>query len=146
MRPETLGLIIGGVVPALLFSVSNLSSKGAVNAGISMGPYVLLIGIGVTIIGVLAMYVFPERVINPQSAGIALLFGLSWGIGVGCVAFAIAQYGSNISQLAPLFNVNTLFTVLIALWIFSEWGQVQVPQLLLGSLMIVAGSVLVARA
>jgi hypothetical protein len=42
--------------------------------------------------------------------------------------------------------MNTLITVLLALWVFAEWKTVHIPQLLLGSILIVIGGTLVARA
>lgn len=146
MTTQTIGLLIGGLVPAFLFTISNLGSKGAMQAGIGMGPYILMIGIGVMVTGCIAYLIWPDHSVSLKSGTIALCFGISWGIGVGCVGFAIAQYGSNIGQLAPLFNINTLFTVVIALWLFSEWKNVHVPQLVLGSLFIIIGATLVAKA
>lgn len=146
MKTETLGLIIGGLVPALCFTVANLSAKSATNAGVSLGPYLLVIGSGVMLVGAVLLFALPDKVINMQSASISLIFGLSWGIGVACISLAIAKYGASIGQVSALFNMNTLFTVLLALWIFAEWKQVKVPQLLIGSLLIVIGGTLVARA
>lgn len=146
MTSQTLGLLIGGLAPAVLFAVANVCTKAATQAGIGLGPYLLLIGLGVVSAGVVALFLFPDRALSAQSGSIAFVFGIAWGTGVACISYAIAQYGAPLSQLSPIFNANTLLTVLAALWIFAEWKQVQVPQLLLGSLLIIAGSALVARA
>jgi hypothetical protein len=41
--------------------------------------------------------------------------------------------------------MNTLISVLLALWVFAEWKQVKVPQLLIGTLLIMAGGIMVAK-
>lgn len=141
-----LGLLIGGFVPAVMFTVSNIAAKAAVKEGIGIGAYIATVGLGVVLTGVMVLLLWPERAFSLKSGGISLVFGMSWGIGIGCAGFAIARYNSSIGQLASIFNMNTLFTVLIALWLFSEWKQVKPLELIIGSLLIVIGSIIVARA
>ena len=59
---------------------------------------------------------------------------------------AMGRFDANISQLTPLFNMNTLVVVLLGLWIFKEHQHVRPLPLLLGAGMVVLGAVLVARA
>jgi len=70
--------------------------------------------------------------------------GIAWGAGVLLVALAINNYKAPLSVLAPLYNMNTLVTVLGALFIFSEWKDVNVIKLIIGSILIVGGGVLVS--
>jgi len=70
--------------------------------------------------------------------------GLCWGVGVLLVSMAISRYDTKLSILAPLYNMNTLVTVIGALIIFSEWKDVNVVKLIIGALLIVAGGVLVS--
>jgi transporter family protein len=56
------------------------------------------------------------------------------------------KFETPIAKLTPLYNMNTLIVVLLALWIFAEWKEVKVLQLLIGAVLIVMGGVLVARA
>lgn len=49
------------------------------------------------------------------------LFGLLWAAGTGAVTFALGRYGGQISQFAPLYNMNTLVAVLVGLVVFGEW-------------------------
>ena len=76
----------------------------------------------------------------------AALFGVTWGVATGLVAYGLLNFEISISQLAPLYNMNTLVAVLLALIIFSEWKDVNAIKLLCGSALIVGGAVLVANA
>src|SRR5688572_31667766 len=37
----------------------------------------------------------------------ACLFGVCWATGTGCVGIALKKYGAQISQMVPLYNMNT---------------------------------------
>ena len=52
----------------------------------------------------------------------------------------------KLPKLVPLDNAHPLVAVLVGIWVFAEWTPVQPLKLLAGSLLIVAGSVLVAKA
>ncbi|MDP7247443.1 MAG: hypothetical protein QF741_02345 [Candidatus Peribacteraceae bacterium] len=146
MTPQTIGLIIGGLVPALLYGFSGMFAKASNEAGISVGIYLLIIGISIAALGGISAIFDTNHTLNMKSGMHALGFGITWGIASGLIAIALTKYHSPISQLAPLYNLNTLVTIVLALWIFSEWNQVKVPQLLFGSLLIVVGGIFVARA
>lgn len=73
------------------------------------------------------------------------MVGFLGGIGSVLVSIGIVKYSAPLGKLVPLFNMNTLVTVLLALWLFAEWKEVQVPRLLIGSILIVVGGILVAR-
>ena len=60
------------------------------------------------------------------------------------VAIAITHYKTPLSILAPLYNTNTLVAVVGSLLIFSEWRDVNVVKLLMGSILIIGGAVLVS--
>ena len=146
MTSHSLGIFVGGLIPAILFTIANLSAKGASHIGIGVGWYVLLAGCGVTLAGIVLLILIPEFRLTPLSGFLGGMVGFMWGIGIGCVIIALNRYGASMGVLTPLFNMNTLFTVLLALWIFAEWKNVKIPQLLIGSMLIVAGGVLVSRA
>ena len=146
MTPELLGLVIGGIVPALLYGVSNIFQKVSTNAGIGIGIYLFIVGISVSLVGSAFYLAVPDRTINIRSALGAGMMGLLWGVGAGAVSYSLLRYQAPLGKLVPLYNMNTLVAVLLALWIFSEWKEVNLPQLLAGSILIIFGGVLVARA
>jgi transporter family protein len=146
MSANLIGLIVGGIIPALLFGVCNVSSKASIQASIGTGPYLILCGLAVSLVGVVVSFFFGDRTVNSTSAAYAFLFGLLWASGAGFVAIGLSKYQVPVSKLSPLYNTNTLVTVLLALVIFSEWKEVDVPQLVGGAALIVFGSLLVSNA
>lgn len=147
MRPETIGIIVGGIIPAFLYGVSGLFVKLTNQAGIGVGIYLLIVGVVVSIIGVLLLLFLPTtRALPPGSAMPAVIFGLLWGGGTACIALSISRYGMSISKIVPIFNLNSIIAVGLALWLLAEWKEVRVVQLVAGTLLAVTGAILVARA
>ena len=145
MSSESLGLLIGGLLPAILFGVSNLFVKASNQAGIGLGPYMIMTGIAVVIVGIAFLFVMPDRTLSFRSGAYAFGMGAIWGIGAALTGLAIARYNVPIGKISPLVNTCSLFTVLLALWIFAEWKQVHVPRLLFGTLFMVIGATLVTK-
>ncbi len=146
MTSQTLGLIVGGLIPALIFGFGNVFIKSSTSHGISTAAYLLVVGISVIVVGVIFFLLTGDRHVTTQGGIYAFFAGAAWASGIACVTIALQKYNAPISQLSPLFNMNTLIAVLLGLWIFAEWQHVKVPQLLIGSLLIVIGGVLVAKA
>ena len=46
---------------------------------------------------------------------------------------------STLSKLAPLYNMNTLVVVLLALVVYAEWRDVHLAKLLAGAALVVLG-------
>ncbi len=141
-----IGLIVGGLLPAIFFGVSAIFVKTSNQFGIGIGPYLIALGFGVVVVGFLFFLFSPDRTFSVQSGSHAFYVGLIWGIGAGLLALGVARFNAPLGKLVPLYNMNTLISVLLALWIFAEWKQIKVPQLLIGSVLIVIGGTLVTRA
>lgn len=129
MSPQVMGLVVGGLVPAVAYALFAIWTKSGSQAGIGAGPFMVLIGTACV-----------------QSAGWSFAAGVVWAAGTGLVSFALTRYGIPISKLNPIYNTNTLITVLLGLVVFSEWKQVNALQLLGGATLILVGSLLVSRA
>jgi transporter family protein len=144
MSQQTLGILIGGLIPALLYGVSNIFVKAGNQAGISTGVYLLVLGITIAVLG--AFFLLFTRDAHATNLGMLYTtgFGITWGLGTACVALAVSKYKAPLATIVPLFNMNTLVAVILALWIFAEWKQVHVTRLLFGSFLIVIGGTLVA--
>ena len=71
---------------------------------------------------------------------------MTWGIASGLVAYSLLHFNVPISQLVPLYNMNTLVAVLLALVVFSEWKDLHTLKLLFGTVLIAIGAVFVANA
>ena len=144
MSETQLGIVVGGLIPALLFGVSGICQKLSNQHGISTGAYVLSVGLGVVLVGVVLCFFNGSQTASVRSVLPAVVMGLCWGAGVVLVAIAINDYKATLSVLAPLYNMNTLVTVVGALFIFSEWKDVNVVRLVIGAVLIIGGGVLVS--
>jgi uncharacterized membrane protein len=131
-----LSIIIGGLLPAVFFSLSSVAQKFSTSAGIGSGP--LLVFIGLTVAAVGAVFSGVE--------GDWSFMGLAWGAGIACIAVALKKHGAQISQLVPLYNMNTLLAVLIGLIAFQEWREVHPGKLLTAAVLIISGGILASRA
>lgn len=146
MTPQTLGLLVGGLLPALFFGYSNVAVKLATNAGMSVAYVLIFAGLGNLLIGGVLLFLMSDHTVSLRSGFWMFTGGTVWSLGMMCVTFGIVKYEMPVSQLAPLYNMNTLVAVVLALWIFAEWQSLRVPQLVIGSIFIVLGGTLVARA
>jgi len=146
MSNQTYGMLIGGLLPALCFALSNVFSKPANTSGLGLGIYIVVIGLSVTLAGAVIYLVHPQPTYSVRGLLFASGVGFAWACGAAGVGYALTHYEMTLSRLVPLFNMNTLFSVLIGLWVFAEWKDVQALKLLAGAALIVLGGSLVATA
>lgn len=144
MKHSTLAMLVGGLLPAVLFGVSGVMQKACARTGIGTGPYLAITGLAVLTIGGFLTLVDQDMTISRKSAAYTVLFGVLWAAGVGCIAIALQRFGGQISQLVPIYNMNTLVAVFIGLIVLAEWREVHWGRLLLGSFLIISGGVLAA--
>ena len=145
MTSKSTALVIGGFLPALIYGGSALFQKLSTSLGISLSAYLVATGIGIAIVGV-GFYIIDNSFAFSIKSGLyAGAFGLTWGIASGLVAYTLLNFEVPISQLVPLYNMNTLVAVILALIVFSEWKELHTLKLLSGSVLIVAGAILVAN-
>lgn len=80
MKPETFGILIGGIIPAFLFGLCNVVAKFGAQQGISAGVYMVIAGIGVTISGAAVWCIQSGGVpMTGRTIGFAFLYGMLWG-------------------------------------------------------------------
>ena len=145
MKPETIGLIIGGVVPAFAFGISNVFMKASTKGGISVAPYLLISALALLTVAIILFVFTKGNSVSFQSGAYAFVATFIWGLAIASATIALSSYGVSLSRIVPIFNMNTLISVFLALWVFAEWKQVKVPQLLIGTLLIMAGGIMVAK-
>ena len=138
--------LLGGLLPALLYALSGVFAKYSNVAGIGNGLYVMTLGVAIFIVGLILYLLIPEKNISYKSAVYALISGFFWAAAAALFAMAITKFGIPLSKLTPLNNLSTFFAIILGLWIFSEWQQVNVLKLLVGATLIIAGSVIVSKA
>ncbi len=144
MNSNYIGMILGGIIPAIIFGLGGIFVKASNQQGISFNYFTLLSGIGVIVISILSFIVFEEKSINIKSGLNAFLVGSTWACGVLLVAMALTKYNTPMSIIAPLNGTACLFTVLLALFIFSEWKEINAIRLFIGTVLIIAGAMLVS--
>ncbi|MEM0979827.1 MAG: hypothetical protein AAGH78_06090 [Cyanobacteria bacterium P01_H01_bin.58] len=146
MSLQALGIIIGGILPALFYGVSSVFAKSSTNAGMSVGGHLVFIGMAVSSIGLLFNLWLPGNIPSVLAIASSAMQGVFWALGTGCVVLGLLKYGAPLSKLVPLYNMNTLVTAGLALVIFAEWRQVNPGQLLVGAALIIVGGILVSGA
>lgn len=144
MQKNTLALLLGGVLPAILFGISGVLQKTSNRAGIGTGPYLIVVGVAVLLIGLAFAAVQQDLTFNRASLAQTCVFGSLWALGTAAIASALGRYGGQISQLVPLYNMNTLVAVIAGLIVLSEWRTVHLPRLIMATFLTIAGGVLAA--
>lgn len=139
-----LGILLGGLIPAILFGISGIFQKISANQQVSLGPHLITIGIGVAAVGLALVILTGEQDFTLKKLIPSVVIGVSWGSGMVLIAIAIIKYGAALSVITPLYNMNTLVTVMLAMIIFAEWKDANLVKLTIGTLLIVGGGILVA--
>ena len=129
ISPQTMGYMMGGIVPAVLLGIYSVLQKASTKQGISPGMLLVIMGANIIIVGLVYCLVFKEYSISLHSGLLASMTGVVWGIATVLIAIALAKYNMAISKLVPLFNMNTLVAVCLGLWIFGEWKNINVIKL-----------------
>ncbi len=148
MFSNNLGIIIGGLAPAFLFGVFAILTKASTQYNLGSSFFIIIVGIACVILGLGTIPIFADNLGKLSVMGIffAGLGGLAWGLGMLLVNVAIAKFNTPISLLAPIYNMNTLVSILLGLWIFAEWKSISMPKLMLGSFLITLGGVILSKA
>lgn len=146
MSARVIAILLGGVLPALLLGLTGIFQKLSTNARIGTGPFLIGVGITTAVVGGAFMLLERDVTVSQKSALYTFLFGLVWAIAIGCIAIALRRFDGQISQLVPLYNMNTLVAVLIGLVVLAEWRTVDPRKLAVAAVLIVAGGILAARA
>ena len=120
--------------------------KSAIRAGIGVGEFLVLFGITLAIVGALSRIRTGAGKTSRGAVITGIVTGILWSLGTGLNLVALGRFDANISQLTPLFNMNTLVVVLLGLWIYKEHQMVRPLPLVLGAGMVVFGAVFVTRA
>ena len=138
--------IFYGMFASLFFGINAVVYKvAAVNGGLN--PYYagVFYGAGIFITVVAAYFFrFSAPTTNFKWLGLALIAGIIWGLGFIMTAIAISNH-ADVSRLAPLYNTNTLVAVMLGIILLKEIpSAASVWRVVLGAVLVVAGSVLVS--
>jgi uncharacterized membrane protein len=139
-------LIVGGVIPALMYGAAGIFQKMSAREGGSATSYLIYFGAATALSGLIWRVILKESWGTPRSAGLAFVAGLVFSMGAGLISMAMINYQAAVSQLSPLYNMNVLVTVGLGLLILSEHQSLDVTRLLAGAALIAIGAVLVSGA
>lgn len=146
MSNQTLGMILGGFIPAFLLGIFAMLQKLSVQTGAKPGTYLLFVSIGVFVASLVLIATGSWSPLSAASVGASFTTGVVWAIAVALIAVAQGTYGASVARIVPLFNMNTLVAVILGFLVFAEWRGVNVPKLSIGAVLIMVGGSLVATA
>ena len=144
---NTLGIMIGGILPALFYGVSTIAMKAGAEYKISTSSYLMVIGIVIFLVGLISKRIlnFPEATETFAGLGFAIISGTLWALGTTLVNYSIVKFDTPIAILTPLYNMNTLVAVLGGMLLFAEWKTAQSLPVFIGSVLVVCGGVLLSK-
>jgi uncharacterized membrane protein len=142
MSKQTLAILIGGLLPALLYGAAGVLQKTASKTGIGPGPYILIIGVVAVVIGGVITLVSQDTSVTWSGAGQTAGFAVLWSAAIVSIMLALGRYEGPVSVIVPLYNMNTLIAVLLGLFALGEWKGLDEWRLIAGAVMIVAGGAL----
>lgn len=139
-------LLIGGLLPAVVLGVTGPLMKNAMRGGLGTGEFLIVFGVTLAAVGLACRPWRNGRRIPRVAVATGIGTGALWTLGTALTLVALGPLRASISQLTPLFNMNTLVVVLLGLWLFQEHRQVRPAPLVMGAALVILGAVLVARA
>ncbi len=139
-------LLIGGLLPAVVLGVTGPLMKNAMRGGLGTGEFLVVFGVTLVGVGLACRPWRNGRTIPRAAVMTGVVTGVLWTLGTALTLVALGRLGASISQLTPLFNMNTLVVVLLGLWLFKEHRHVRSAPLVIGAALVILGAVLVARA
>ena len=146
MTDKTLGVILGGFLPALCFGASSVLMKLAARAGVGLGTYVLSLAVGVGLFGVFTLLTRGGHGFTGRGVLFAVLVGATWALGMALIQVALTRYHAAISQIVPLHMLNLIVTIALGFLLFAEARDIDAGRLVIGAVLMGLGAILVAGA
>ena len=147
MNNNTLGIIVGGIIPALLYGAFAITMKAGSGYKLSTSSFLIIIGLVIAVTGLLVRPILNEtESLNNTAIAFSIGAGLSWALGTALVNYSIIKFETPLAILTPLYNMNTLVAVLGGLIIFAEWKSVNIVPTAIGTLLVIMGGILLSRA
>ncbi|HOY62947.1 MAG TPA: hypothetical protein PLK80_19200 [bacterium] len=138
-------VIIGGLLPAILFGAGSILQKAGNKIGIAQSHYLISFAAGIIAAGVISFLVVKGGTFSFKAGAFAAGHGLLFGAGFALIGFGIVVFNMPISKIVPLVNMSALVAVALGLVVFKEYAGVNVFNLLAGAILIVAGGILVGK-
>ncbi len=148
MNQKTLGIIIGGLLPSLLYGFSTITMKAGAKYNISTSSYMMIIGVVIFLVGLISTQIIEsqESSLNTSAIALTIISGILWALGTTLVNYSIVNFNTPIAILTPLYNTNTLVAVLGGMILFAEWKIVSAAPVLIGTTLVVLGGIFLSKA
>lgn len=146
MTDETLGIIIGGIAPAVILGFFIVFQKLATRNGAGPGEFLLILGVVSAIIGGVLHFTGGTSQFTLSGTAWTVLSSGCWALSMGGVAYALFKYHIPVSKLNPIFNTNTLTAVILGILFLGEWSQINAINVFIGAILIISGAIIVSRA
>jgi uncharacterized membrane protein len=145
MTPKQISVLLGGVLPAFLLGLAGIFQKLASSAELGTGPFLIIAGAATAAVGGAFTLIERDAGWTLRTAGLTCLFALMWATATGCISIALRRFEGQMSQLVPLYNMNTLIAVLAGAVLLSEWKTVNPGRVTLAAILIIIGGALAAK-
>ena len=99
---NSVGLLIGGLAPAVAFGVGALFQKQSNDIGIGQTNYLLYFSGGLIIASFIAYFIFSENHLSHKAGIFAIGHGIFFSVGFICHAMGLTIYQIPVSKLVPL--------------------------------------------
>jgi len=137
-------IMIGGVVPSICLGLGTVLMRGSVGAGATIPAYLAAVGTTIAVIGWGSLLLTGNAMASLKANAYAGAMGLSWSLAIACIAYGMGPLKLPVSVVAPLTNSNALVAVLVGAIVFSEWRELNMVAVGIGTLLICAGAVTIS--
>ena len=145
MTKMYIGLFIGGLLPAIVWGLGTIFQKLSNKTGLNLSANLFFIAAGVVVSGVIAHFVFADTTFSFKGGVYAFLQGFCLSMGITLFAIGLLKYNIPVAQLSSIASFTTLFTVVFALILLSEYKSINVPKILIGSTVMMIGAIIVSK-
>lgn len=139
-------VIFGGIIPAVLWGLATVFQKMSALNSIGPGRYLTVFGVVVAAGGIVYAQLTNEVGWSSKGLIFTVAAGFAFTVGAGLLSFVLWRYEFPISRLAPILGANVLVTVLVGVMFMGEGANLNVPQLMVGTLIVIVGMVVVTAA
>lgn len=138
------GLLIGGAIPAICLGLGTVFMRASLGAGASIPLYLAVVGSVVALLGWGAVFWTGSPILAVRPVLLAAAMGTTWTLAIACMAYGMGALKLPVSIIAPLTNSNALVAVLVGGVAFSEWRNLNLSFVALGTLLICAGATVIS--
>jgi drug/metabolite transporter (DMT)-like permease len=138
------GFLIGGAIPAVCLGLGTVLMRASLGAGASIPFYLAVVGSVVALFGWAAFIWSGGSTPSVRPVLLAAAMGTTWTMATACMAYGMDVLKLPVSIIAPLTNSNALIAVLVGGVVFSEWRNLNLSLVAVGTLMICVGATVIS--